>query len=50
MGGAAGITRYETATAGLGYLVMRNFKISAEGTWDMELERTRWTFGIVTAF
>lgn len=50
VGGPAGIMRYETATAGLGYLVMRNFKISAEGTWDMELERTRWTFGIVTAF
>ena len=50
VGGPSGIERYETATAGLGYLVMRNFKISAEGTWDMELERTRWTFGIVTAF
>jgi hypothetical protein len=50
VGGPAGILRYETATAGLGYLVQRNFKISAEGTWDMELERTRWTFGIVTAF
>lgn len=50
VGGPAGVRRYETATAGLGYLVMRNFKISAEGTWDMELERTRWTFGIVTAF
>jgi len=50
LGGPAGIQRYESATAGLGYLVMRNFKISAEGTWDMELEKTRWTFGIVTAF
>ncbi len=50
LGGPAGIERYETATAGFGYLVMRNFRISAEGTWDMELEKTRWSFGIVTAF
>jgi hypothetical protein len=50
LGGPAGIARYETATAGFGYLVMRNFRISAEGTWDMEVEKTRWSFGIVTAF
>lgn len=50
LGGAAGLGRYESATVGFGYLVMRNFRISAEGTWDMELERTRWSFGIVTAF
>jgi hypothetical protein len=50
LGGPAGIERYETATAGFGYLVMRNFRISAEGTWDMELEKTRWSFGLVTAF
>jgi len=50
LGGPGGIRRYETATAGLGYLVMRNFRISAEGTWDIELEHSRWSFGIVTAF
>lgn len=50
LGGPAGIRRYETASAGIGYLVMRNFRLSAEGTWDMEQERTRWSLGIVTAF
>jgi len=29
---------------------MRNFRISAEGTWDIEMEHSRWSFGIVTAF
>lgn len=50
LGGPAGVRRYETATAGVGYSVMRNFRLSAEGTWDMEQERTRWSLGIVTAF
>lgn len=50
LGGPAGIRRYETATAGVGYLVMRNFRIGAEATWDMEQEKTRWSLGIVTAF
>lgn len=50
LGGPAGIRRYETATAGVGYLVMRNFRVNAEGTWDIERERTRWSVGIVTAF
>lgn len=50
LGGPSGVRRYETATAGVGYLVMRNFRLSAEGTWDMEQERTRWSLGIVTAF
>lgn len=50
LGGPAGVRRYESATAGIGYLVMRNFRFSAEGTWDMEQERTRWSLGVVTAF
>ncbi|MFN2325919.1 MAG: hypothetical protein ABR551_08530 [Gemmatimonadales bacterium] len=50
LGGPSGVRRYETASAGIGYLVMRNFRLSAEGTWDMEQERTRWSLGIVTAF
>lgn len=50
LGGPAGLRRYETATAGVGYVMMRNFRLSAEGTWDLEQQRTRWSFGVVTAF
>lgn len=50
LGGPSGIRRYETATAGVGYLVMRNFRVNVEGTWDMELERTRWSVGLITGF
>lgn len=50
LGGPAGIRRYESLTGGVGYLVMRNFRVSGEATWDMEQRRSRWSFGLVTAF
>jgi len=50
LGGPSGLTRYQAATAGAGYLLRRNFRLMAEGTWDIELEETRWTLGLVTAF
>jgi len=50
LGGPRGLTRYQAATAGAGYLLRRNFRLMAEGTWDIELEETRWTLGLVTAF
>jgi hypothetical protein len=50
LGGPAGLERYETLTAGLGYMVRRNFKVSAEATRDVEAEATRWSVGVVTAF
>lgn len=50
MGGPAGLERYESLTAGVGYLVRRNFKVTAEATRDIEAESTRWSAGFVTAF
>lgn len=50
LGGPAGIDRYESLTAGVGYLVRRNFKVNAEVTRDVERERTRLSAGFVTAF
>lgn len=50
MGGPAGIDRYESLTAGVGYLVRRNFKVNAEVTRDVEQEQTRLSAGFVTAF
>jgi thiol-disulfide isomerase/thioredoxin len=50
LGGPAGLTRYQAATAGVGYLLRRNFRIMAEGTWDVELKESRWTIGLTTAF
>ena len=50
LGGPAGLTRYQAATAGVGYLLRRNFRLLAEGTWDIELKESRWTLGLMTAF
>lgn len=50
MGGPSAIERYESITAGAGYLVRRNFKVSAEATRDVTQEATRWSVGMVTAF
>ena len=50
LGGPPDVTRYETVTGGLGYLLLRNLKLSGETTWDLEQERVRWTVGFVTAF
>jgi hypothetical protein len=37
-------------TGGLGYLLQRNVRTYAEGTWDRELGATRWTLGMTMAF
>jgi hypothetical protein len=50
MGGPAGVRRYESLTGGLGYLLLRNLKLSGEATWDWESDRVRYTVGVVTAF
>ncbi len=50
LGGPANIARYETVTAGLGYLLRRNARVFAEGTWDRQAQSTAWTVGLVTAF
>lgn len=50
LGGPANLERYETLTGGAGYLLVRNFKVTGELTWDTERERARWTLGFVTAF
>lgn len=50
LGGPAGVDRYESVTAGVGYLARRNFKVTAEATRDVEQKLTRWTAGFLTAF
>jgi len=50
LGGPAGITRYEAVTGGLGYVLQRNVRTYAEGTWDRELRATQWTLGMTMAF
>jgi hypothetical protein len=50
LGGPAGVTRYETVTGGGGYLVQRNVRAYAEGTWDRQLRATQWTLGMTMAF
>ena len=50
LGGPSGITRYQTVSGGVGYLLLRNFRLSGEFTRDLELDQSRWTLGFVTAF
>jgi hypothetical protein len=50
LGGPSGVSRYETVTGGGGYLVRRNLRAHAEGTWDLEARATRWTLGMTMAF
>lgn len=50
LGGPTGVNRHHTLTAGLGYLWQRNFRLLAEGGWDIEQEGTRWTIGLSAAF
>ncbi|UCG87716.1 MAG: hypothetical protein JSW71_03970, partial [Gemmatimonadota bacterium] len=44
------LERYQTLTAGLGYVLRRNFRLMGEATWDTEHEVATWTLGLVTAF
>lgn len=41
---------YQTANAGLHYLLWRNVRLMGEAMYDIERERTRFTFGTVMAF
>jgi hypothetical protein len=50
LGGASGIQRYESLGLGLGHLLQRNLRVTAEGAWDFQQEATRWTLGFVSAF
>lgn len=50
LGGPSGLSRYETVTGGAGYLLKRNLRIFAEGTWDRGPRTTEWTVGLTTAF
>jgi hypothetical protein len=50
LGGPAGLSRYEAVTGGGGYLLQRNVRVYAEGTWDRELRTTQWTLGLTMAF
>jgi hypothetical protein len=50
LGGAANVTRYETVSAGMGYLWQRNLRVFGEATWDFEAEEVRGTLGLMTAF
>ncbi len=50
LGGPSNVTRYETLTGGLGYLLRRNFRLMAEVTLDTQLDEARGTLGLVTAF
>jgi len=50
LGTPANLRRYETYSVGIGRLERRNFRWTAESTWDPRQEKWRWTLGIVTAF
>ena len=44
------IETYQTASAGIHYLLWRNVRLMGEAMYDLERERTRFTFGTVMAF
>jgi hypothetical protein len=48
--GPEATNRYQTLTGGLGYLVVRNLKVTGEMRWDFQEDEMRWTLGFVTAF
>jgi hypothetical protein len=50
VGSGSGLSKYESWTGGVGYLLMRNMKMTGELTWDTQLEQARWSLGFVTAF
>jgi hypothetical protein len=50
LGEAGPLERYETITGGVGYLLRRNFRLSGEGTYDVEQDDLRWALGFVSAF
>ncbi len=50
MGGPAGVTRYETISAGAGRMLQRNVRLQAEAGWDTQSEAARLAFTFVTAY
>jgi hypothetical protein len=50
LGGPSDILRYETISAGGGYLLRTNVRFMAEFTRDLELDVNRVTLGLTTAF
>jgi hypothetical protein len=50
LGEAEPLDRYETVTGGVGYLLRRNFRVTAEATHDIEQGGLRWAMGFVSAF
>ena len=44
------LERYQTANAGLHYLLWRNVRLMGEAGYDIERERTGFTLGTVLAF
>lgn len=50
LGDPAPTRRYETISGGVGHLVQRSIRTSVEATYDLEVERVRFTVGMVLAF
>lgn len=50
LGGPAGVDRFETLSAGVGYLARRNLRWQFETGYDTGQELLRLTLGLVTAF
>ncbi len=50
LGELAPLSRYETVSGGVGYLVRRNLRVTGEATHDIEDGGIRWTLGFVSAF
>ena len=50
LGTQPNLRRYESMSAGFGRLERRNFRWTAEATYDLTQDNVRWTFGLVTAF
>lgn len=44
------LTRYQTLSAGVHYVLRRNLRLMGEAGWDVERERASLTTGLVTAF
>jgi len=50
LGRRSNIEQYQTITGGAGYVFRRNFRMLAEVIWDFEVDETRLTLGLTTAF
>lgn len=50
VGTGSNLSKYESWTGGVGYLLRRNVRVNGEMTWDTQMEQARWSLGFVTAF